>query len=85
MMDKKKYKVNVDIFYESYTIKGDVEPAKMMRIAAMLDEHMKKKSQSYPQLSPAKIAVLAALNIVEEYYRLEEDYQELLNMLQKER
>jgi cell division protein ZapA len=41
-------------------------------------------SRSHPHLNAARIAVLAALNITDELFRLKQEYDEFLNMLESE-
>jgi len=80
-MGPKKHKITVEIYGESYPLKGDAEPERIRQIAALLDERMKEAARANPRLSGAKIAILAALNIAEDYLRLESDYQHLRKML----
>lgn len=82
-MSEKKTKVTVEIYGESYALKGDIEPERIMRLAAMLDERMKKTAKANLSLSPTKIAVLTALNIADEFLRLEQDYLKLLEMIKE--
>lgn len=77
----KKSKVTVDIYGESYALKGTSDAAYIQRVADMLNERMKEIAKVNPRLSSNKIAVLAALNIADDYLRLEQDYQQLLQML----
>ncbi|SHJ75045.1 cell division protein ZapA [Propionispora hippei] len=82
-MNDKKCKVTVEIFGESYPLKGDANMEHIIRTAALVDERMRKVARTNARLSPAKIAVLAALNLADEFIRLETDYQELLELLDK--
>lgn len=75
-----KHKVMVEIFGENYPIRGDAEPERIMRVAALLDERMRHTAGTHPRLSTAKIAILTALNIADEYLRLKNDYQQLLKI-----
>ncbi|WP_371370707.1 cell division protein ZapA [Sporomusa aerivorans] len=84
-MSDKKTKITVEIYGESYALKGDVEPERIMRLAAMLDERMKKTAKANLRLSPTKIAVLTALNIADEFLRLEQDYLELIELIEKDK
>lgn len=84
-MDDKKNKVIVEIFGESYPIKSDGEVAQIERIAAIVDSRMKKIARTNSLLSPAKVAVLAALNLADEYEKLQGDYQELMQILKNEK
>lgn len=80
-----KNKVTVEIYGESYALKGNIEPEKIMRLAAMLDERMKKTAKANLRLSPTKIAVLTALNIADEFLRLEQDYLELIELIKEDK
>jgi cell division protein ZapA len=80
-MNGKKFKVTVEIYGEYYGLKGDVEPEQIEKVAALVDERMKQIARGNSRLSTAKIAVLAALNLAEDYAKLEKDYQQLVQML----
>lgn len=85
MTEKKINKITVQIFGELYNIKGDQEPERIRRIARLVHDQMRKVAASNPSLPPARIAILAALTIAEEHLRLEEDYQQMLSLLQDEK
>jgi len=78
----KKNKVVVDIFGESYSLKGEGEPARMLEVADQVDIRMKQVSKGNPRLSTTKIAVLVALNLADEFLRLRDDYNELVALLE---
>ena len=84
-MSDKKNKVIVEIYGENYALKGNIEPERIMHLAAMLDDRMKKTAKANLRLSPTKIAVLTALNIADEFLRLEQDYQELLKLIKEDK
>ena len=84
-MEKQKGKATVEIFGETYTLRGDDDPETIVRVAAFIDKRMKQIARSNSRLSPTRIAVLAALNLAEEYLRLEKDYQELMEMINDEK
>lgn len=84
-MSAKKSKVTVEIYGEPYNIKGEGEPERIRRVALLVNEQMKQIALANPSLTPAKIAVLAALNIADEFLRLEEDYRQMVRMLQEEK
>jgi len=83
-MEKQKGKATVEIFGETYTLRGD-DPETIVRVAAFIDKRMKQIAKSNLRLSPTRIAVLAALNLAEEYLRLEKDYKELMEMINGEK
>lgn len=80
-----KLKVTIKILGETYAVKTDTDEESVQKVAHVLDERMRLIAHHSPNLSPAKIAVLAALNITEEYLRLEEDYKQLLSMIEAEK
>lgn len=84
-MSEIKNKVTVEIYGESYALKGSLEEDRIRRLAALLDERMKKTAKANLRLSPAKIAVLTALNIADEFLRLEQDYLELLELIKEDK
>lgn len=83
-MNKEKNKVTVEIFGELYNLKGDLEPEKVIKLAEIIDRRMRKIAQSNSRLTPAKVAVLAALHVADEYVKLEQDYQQVMKMLKEE-
>lgn len=84
-MNGEKRKITIEIMGETYALKGDIDPEPAQRLGAYLDARMRKIAQTNPQLSLAKIAVLAALNITDEYLRLERDYQQLIEIVQEQK
>lgn len=78
-------KVTVHILGESYAIKGDADEHRILEVARILNERMRMIAKANPNLAPSKIAVLAGLNIAEEYLHLEEDYRQLLEMINEEK
>ncbi|MDR3562673.1 MAG: cell division protein ZapA [Negativicutes bacterium] len=82
-MSRKKSKVMVEIFGENYPIIGDIEPARIMEVAQRVNTRMRETANANPRLPAGKIAVLVALNITEEYLRLEKDYRQMVAMLKE--
>ena len=80
-MNKKKNKITVEICGENYALKGDVETERIMEVVRLLDARMKQTANANPRLSTTRVAVLAALNIADEYLRLEKDYKQIVKML----
>lgn len=84
-MNGKKIKVTVEVFGETYSLKSDIELDQVVKVAALVDERMKKISQANLCLSPSRVAILAALNIAEEFLQLERNYKELIKMVEEEK
>ena len=81
-----KQKMNVELFGQKYTFRATAEERqKLLDIAAHVDYMMHKIGDHQPKLDYRDIAVLAAMNIAEEYYQLQQDYQALIDMIDEEK
>ena len=81
-----KQKVNVEIFEQMYTFRATPEDKeKVQAIAHHVDRMMHQVGDGQSKLDYRDIAVLAAMNIAEEYYQLQQDYQALLEMIDEEK
>lgn len=69
-MVKPKEPTTVTIFGVEYAITSDREPEEVRRIAKFVDDKMWEISENNHLISTEKVAILAALNIAEEYLRL---------------
>lgn len=59
----------VTILGQEYTVRGGDDPEYVHAIARYVDDRMREVAQGSHQVSSAKIAILAALNIAEELFR----------------
>jgi cell division protein ZapA len=62
--------VHVEIFGQTYAVRGGEDPAYVERLAAYVDERMKEVSRASGAVDSVRIAVLAALNLADECFRL---------------
>lgn len=83
-MNGKKHKVTVEVFGENYSLKSDIELDRVLKVAALVDERMKKISKANLCLSPNRVAILAALTIAEELLQLEHNYKQLIKMVEEQ-
>lgn len=74
-MSEDKTKVSVDIFGMTYKLSGHTSGGHMRRVAGLVDEHMVRIAKGFPRLDTPRIAVLAAVNIADEYLKLKEQYE----------
>lgn len=79
-----KNKVTVEIFGEKYALRGDMDTERVKLLAKMVDEEMRAVAKGNHRLPPAKVAVLAALNLANEYLKIQDDYQQVLDLLKNE-
>lgn len=64
--------VQVEIFGQIYTIKGEDDPAYIRELASFIDAKMKDVQKGTGTVEPHRVAILAALTITDELYRLRE-------------
>ncbi len=69
-MDGTKKGIAVDIFGSKYTIKGKESSDYIKEIAGYVDMKMEDLSKKSQLVSPQKIAILSAVNITDEYFKL---------------
>ena len=84
-MEEEKNRVKVQIMGEEYVIKGDAQAEYMENLAKILDQRMAKLVGVHPRLTRTQIAVLTALNILDEYMRLQQDYKQFVAIFQEEK
>ena len=65
--------VTVDINGLRYPIRSNLDPAYVADLASYVERKMQLASRESPAGDTLKIAVLAALNIADEYFRARED------------
>ena len=75
-------KVNVEIFGDTYPFRTDGDPQALKTLAAFVDEHMQRAAKRTRSLDTRKIAVLSALELADEYFKLKKDYDELVELLE---
>ena len=81
-----KQKLNVELFGQKYTFRASAEERqKVLSIASHVDSMMHKVGDGQAKLDYRDVAVLAAMNIAEEYYQLQQDYQALIDMIDEEK
>lgn len=68
-----KHSVKVDIFGHDYILKADTEDGHIKRVADLVDQKMKEVSLSTTSSNVSNIAILAALNIAEEYLKIKDE------------
>jgi|SRR5688500_11064612 cell division protein ZapA len=70
MAAEKPALIHVEIFGQSYAVRAGADPAYLQDIAAFVDAQMREVSRSAGAVDSVRIAVLAALNIADETFRL---------------
>jgi cell division protein ZapA len=70
MMEQGSRVVTVEIHGQQYPIRSGLDPAYVAELAAYVDEKMRLALRESPAGDTLKLAVLAALNIADEYFRV---------------
>lgn len=78
-------RVSVTILNEDYIIRGDAERDHIEMVAAYVDSKMRQLTLKCPQLTPDKVAVLTAVNITNELFQLQKDYDSLIKILDEDK
>lgn len=79
--EPEKNRVSVDIYGQTYQMVGKETVGHMRLVASLVDEMMREISSKNRSLDTTKIAVLTALNTMNDSLKLKERVEELENEL----
>jgi cell division protein ZapA len=65
-------RVKVNIYGNEYSIMGEAEPEYILKLAEYINNKMKEIGKTIASGNTTQIAILAALNITDEYFQLQE-------------
>lgn len=68
-----KTRITVDIYGVPYKLAGHSSSSHMRRVAEHVDEQMNRIGKGHPKLDTPRLAVLAAVNIADDYLKLKDD------------
>ena len=68
-MDGKNDSISVEIFGQTYNVRGEGDPNYLAELARFVDSRMREVAAEVATIDPMKIAILAALNIADEFSR----------------
>jgi cell division protein ZapA len=71
--------VHVQIFGQTYAVRAGADPGYVEKLAAHVDEQMREVSRGGAAVDSVRIAVLAALNLADEVFRLRSQLDEAEN------
>ena len=69
-------KIQVEIYGQNYQIRAGADPDYIRNIAHYVDIKMREIASGTPTVDSLKIAVLAALNITDEFFQLKRQKQD---------
>ncbi|GAF64160.1 cell division protein ZapA [Alkalihalobacillus trypoxylicola] len=76
--DKKKQRTTVSIYGQTYTVVGNEPPSHVKDVAHYVDQKMREIKKRNPYLDTTRLAVLTAVNLVDEYKKVMEERDRLL-------
>ena len=85
MSNIQKHKTTVAIYGQQYVIMGTESPSHVRLVASLVDDKMREISYKNPTLDVNKLAVLTAVNAVNDYIKLKDQLERLQEELQKEK
>jgi len=62
--------IPVEIYGQTYSLRGDGDPAYIQELAGWVDNRMRQIADSSATVDSLKVAILAALNIADEYHQI---------------
>lgn len=69
-----KTRVTVDIYNKSYNIVGKESPQHVRTVANLVDQKMREIRDASPNLDTTRLAVLTAVNTMNDHLKLKEAY-----------
>ena len=85
LSNKQKNKTTVDIYGQQYVIMGSESPSHIRHVASLVDNKMREISFKNPNLDAGKLAVLTAVNAVNDYLTMKDQLDRLQSALLKEK
>lgn len=80
----KKTEIVVNIFGNDYrVISDDLNPERIKEVAEIVDVKMKEIHREFPLPSTTKIAVLACLNLVDDYLRRDNQHKKKISEMEE--
>lgn len=83
MSHNEKTRVSIKIYNRSYTVVGEESASDVQLVASLVDQKMREIKENNSNLDVADLAVLTAVNTMNDYMKLKEDYATLLGTLKK--
>lgn len=82
-MAEYKNRIAVDIYDQQYTLVGEENPEHMRNVARLVDEKIREIGVRSSGLDTTRKAVLAAVNVMDDYVKLQEKYDSAIQELER--
>ena len=73
----------VYILGQKYTIKGDAPEEYIRELASYVDKKLKEVYNASPNLTPVKASILAALDIADELFKIQNQQEEITKHIEE--
>ena len=83
LSETKKTRTTVDIYGQQYTIVGSESTSHVRLIASLVDDRMREINSMNPSLDTNKLAVLTAVNAVNDYLKIKDHADRLEAEIQR--
>lgn len=80
-MSGKQEPISVEIYGQTYNVRGEGDPAYLTDLAQFVDGRMREIASQLATLDPLKIAILAALNIADELKQQQQQRKDAVGIL----
>ncbi|KAA0563590.1 cell division protein ZapA [Rossellomorea aquimaris] len=77
MSEQQKNRTTIDIYGQQYTIVGTESTSQIRFVCTKVDDKMREINSMNPSLDTSRLAVLTAVNAVNDYLKLQEKFEEL--------
>lgn len=77
MSEQQKNRTTIDIYGQQYTIVGTESTSQIRFVCSKVDDKMREINSMNPSLDTSRLAVLTAVNAVNDYLKLQEKFEEL--------
>ncbi len=84
-MSEEIRRVTVSVGQEKYVLKTDMSDERLARLTGMVNQRLERVSAGKVRLPASRAAVLVALQLADDYMKLEEDHQLLLQLVAETR
>ncbi|MFD0827340.1 cell division protein ZapA [Neobacillus sp. M.A.Huq-85] len=85
MSNSQKSRTTVSIYGQQYVIVGDESSSHIKLVASLVNDKMREISSRNPSLEVSKLAVLTAVNAVNDYIKIRDQLERLKAELIKEK
>ena len=82
-MAKEPHSIRVVIYDQEYFMRGDLNEQYIQKLARYLDTKMRSIAERTRTVDTVRVAILAALNVVDEYHQVKARYEEATQQMEQ--